>query len=401
MRSRQGITELFTTFLEFEADKAAGWSVDARLRRNLINFETRLSQPEDSENFWVCYLYKLWQEQPQGLVKWHFSAYLQEVCYWTVHKIVVNISSTHNTVSDCFQMAIARVDKVLKGYKPSIRFNLGNYASAIFSSELKEMLRSQNEIDICTNWRLLRKITQKRLVESLQNLGVSAEVIQRYVLTWKCYQALYAPKQPAGSRKLSKPDEATWKAIAQLYNSQRYTQLAQPGTECNPETMEKWLVACAKAVRDYLYPNMASLNASVGNDDSGEYQDILPQLKQDSLMTEIVAQEELQERESQQAQISNVLIAAVNELDPEAQKIIQLYYSQSLTQQQIAQQLGIKQYTISRRLAKVKDLLLLKLVNWSQESLHTSLNSLVLNYISTILEEWLKAYYSRSASQLE
>ncbi|WP_017654188.1 sigma-70 family RNA polymerase sigma factor [Fortiea contorta] len=396
MRSRQEITELFTTFLQFEADRAAGWSVDAKLRRNLTSYQTNLSQPENSANFWVYYLYKLWQEQPQGLVKWHFSAYLQEVCYWTVYKIVVNLSSTHNSVSDCFQMAIARVDKVLKGYKPDIRFHLHNYATAIFGSELKEMLRSQNEIDICTNWRLLRKITQKRLVESLQNLGLGTEIIQRYVLCWKCYQALYAPKQPSGSRKLPQPDEATWTAIAQLYNSQRYTQFAQPGPEANPEIMEKWLVGCAKAVRDYLYPNMSSLNAAVGNDESGEFQDILPQLKQDSLMTEIVAHEELQERQSQQLQISSVLVAAIQELDAQGQEILQLYYNQNLTQQQIAQQLGIKQYTISRRLTKAKDSLLLKLANWSQQSLHTSLNSLVLNYISTILEEWLKTYYNRT-----
>ena len=109
-------------------------------------------------------------------------------------------------------------------------------------------------------------------------------------------------------------------------------------------------------------------------------------------MTEIIAQEELLERQSQQSLIGNVLIAALNELDEEERKIVELYYSQNLTQQQIAQQLGIKQYTISRRLTKAKDSLLLKLANWSKESLHISLNSLLLNYISTVLEEWLQAY---------
>ncbi|MEH2320957.1 sigma-70 family RNA polymerase sigma factor [Nostoc sp.] len=401
MRSRQGITELFTTFLQLDADRIIGWAVDAKLRRNLLNCQGHLEHRETSEKFWVFYWYKLWQTQPESLAKGHLSAYLQEICYWAAHKIMKNISSVQYTVSDCFQMAIIRVDKVLKGFKPQMNFSLKNYASAIFSSELKEMLRQQQEIDISTNWRLLRRLSQKRLVESLQNVGFSPEIIQRYVLAWKCYQALYAPQQPTGTRKLSKPDEATWEAIAQCYNSERHSQLSQPGPECSAETIGKWLVACAKAARDYFYPNFTSLNAPKGDGDSGEFQDILPQLRQESLLTEIIAQEELLDRKSQQSQISDVIIAALNELDEESKKIIQMYYSQGLTQQQIAQQTQIKQYTVSRRLTKSKDSLLLKLATWSKESLHISLNSHLLNYINTILEEWLKAYYSTSSSQIE
>ncbi len=396
MRSRQGITELFTTFLQLDTDRVIGWAIDPLLRRNLLKCQASLSQPEDSEIFWVSYWYKMWQQNSESLARGHLSAYLQEVCYWAVHKTIANISSAQYTVSDCFQMTIANVDQVLKGFKPNIGFSLKNYSSAVFSSELKDLLRQQQEIDICSNWRLLRKLTQKRLVESLQNVGLSANTIQSYVLAWKCYQSLYAPQQATGTRKLPKPDEATWQAIAELYNSERYSQLSVPGAECSGAMMEKWLVACAKAVRDYFYPNVASINASTGDEDSsGEYQDILPQLRQESLMTEFVAEEELKDRQSQHSQISTVLIAALNDLDQEAQKLIQLYYSKSLTQQQIGKELEIKQYTVSRRLAKAKDSLLLKLATWSKDSLHIPLNSSVLNYISTILEEWLQAYYSR------
>ncbi|MBW4671402.1 MAG: sigma-70 family RNA polymerase sigma factor [Cyanomargarita calcarea GSE-NOS-MK-12-04C] len=398
MRSRQGITELFATFLQLDADRVIGWAIDGKLRRNIVNSQARLPQPEDSENFWVYYWYKAWQKEPESLAKGHLSAYLQEVCHWAARKTIAGISSCQFTLSDCFQMAILRVDKVLKGFKPDMGFSLKNYSSAIFSSELKEMLRQQQEIDICTNWRLLRKLTQKRLLESLQNAGLSAQTIECYVLAWKSYQALYAPQQATGTRKLPKPDEGTWNAIAQFYNSERHTQLSQPGKEYNGETMEKWLVACAKAVRSYLYPNFSSINAATGDGDGGEFQDILPQLRQESLMTEFVVQEEVVERQSQQSQISSFLISALSELDEEGQKIIQLYYSRSLTQQQIAKELDIKQYTVSRRLTKSKDTLLLKFANWSKESLHISLNSSVLNYISTVLEEWLQAHYSRPSS---
>lgn len=210
MRSRQGITELFTTFLQFDADRVIGWATDAKLRRNMLNSQARLSEPENSENFWVTYWYKLWQNKAESLSRAHLLAYLQEVCYWAANKTVVNFSSGQHTLSDCFQMVTTSIDKVLKGFKPEMGFHLKNYASAIFSSELKEMLRQQNEVDICSNWRLLRRLSQKRLVESLQNVGLSEDTIERYVLAWKCYHSLHAPQQPSGTRKLTRPDDATW-----------------------------------------------------------------------------------------------------------------------------------------------------------------------------------------------
>ncbi|BAZ14308.1 hypothetical protein NIES4071_61510 [Calothrix sp. NIES-4071] len=401
MQVRQSVIELFSTFLELDASRVIGWATDAKLRRHMVKEQAQLPQPEQSEDFWVYYWYKLWQNSHSSLSKEHLSAYLQEVCYWVARKMVTGISSSQYTVSDCFQMTIIRVDKVLKGYKPNMGFSLKNYGSAVLSSELKEMLRQQNEIDICTNWRLLKKLSQKRLTESLQNAGQSGEAIERYVLACKCYQELYAPGQPTGTRRLQKPSEATWQSITQLYNELRYTQLTTPGAESNPEMIEKWLTSCAKAVRTYLYPNMTSLNAPRSEEDGGEAQDFLPQLRQESYISEIIAAEEQVDRQSQQAQISDVLVKAIKELDSEAQKIIQIYYTKGLTQQQIAKELGVKQYTVSRRLAKARDTLLVKLATWSQESMHISLNPSVLNYINTVLEEWLQAYYSPNSAKLE
>ncbi|NJL79093.1 MAG: sigma-70 family RNA polymerase sigma factor [Richelia sp. SM2_1_7] len=394
MRSRQSIAELFTTFLQFDANKVIGWATDARLRRNINNHQKALSKSENSEDFWVSYWYKQWQNQTDNLARGHLSAYLQEVCYWAANKTVTHFSSGQYTLSDCFQAIVTKTDKVLQGFKPDMGFNIKNYASAIFSSELKELLRQQKEVDISTDWRLLRKLTQKRLVESLENAGLNAQTIESYVLAWKCYQAMYAPRQEKGTRKLARPDDIVWQNIAQLYNRDRHSQLSQPGVECSGETIEKWLISCAKAVRAYLYPNMASLNATSG-DNSGEFQDILPQLRQESLLSEIVAQEEIAERKSQQSQISDVIIAAIKELNEEEQNIIKYYYQGSLTQSQIAKELGVKQYTISRKLSKCKDTLLLKLATWSKESLHISLNSSLLDYMSTLLEEWLETYYKK------
>ncbi len=403
MRPRQSIVEVFSTFLQFDGDKASGWVTDPKLRRSVLACQSSQLQPETSENFWSIYWYKLWQKEATKLAEAHLSAYLQEVCYWAVQKTISSFSGVQYTASDCFQIAIARLSKVLKGFNPQVGFSLKNYASAVFSRELKEILRQQHEVDICTNWKLLRKLSQKQLIESLNNAGLASDIVSCYLLAWKCYQVEYVPQLPAsGSPKFPhKPEPSIWKAIAQLYNSERHSQLNPPGAECSPETVEKWMIVCAKAARSYLYPTFTSLNAPKGENTSGELVDNLPQFAQESLFTEIIAQEEELNRRSQQTQINGVLRASIAKLEQEAQAILQLYYNQGLIQQEIARQLGVKQYTVSRRLTKSREFLLKELAVWSQQELHISLNSEVFKYINTIMEEWLKIYYNHPPVQQE
>lgn len=398
MRSRKNTTELFTTFLQLDTDKAIGWKIDGRLRRSILNSQASLSSANNSEDYWVEYWYKKWQKNPKCLAKEHLSAYLQETCYWVAYKTVKNFSSPQYTLSDCFQMTIASVDidKVLKGFKPQMGFTLKNYGNAVFSGKLKELLRQRQEIDISTNWKLLRRLTQKRLIESLENFGMSSKMVECYTLAWKCYQTLYTPTQRNKFCKLRRPQLKTWESIAALYNSQRLTELSSSAPECSAEVIEKWMLACAKAVRAYFYPNSISLNLPKGDSEvSRELIDYLPDSKQESPISQVLIQEEQLYRQAQRDRISAVLIAGIEELNEESRKIIQLYYSAKFNQQEIGKKLGIKQYNVSRRLTKVKKALLLKLATHCKESLHISLNPTALDYMSTLVEKWLKIKFNR------
>ena len=75
------------------------------------------------------------------------------------------------------------------------------------------------------------------------------------------------------------------------------------------------------------------------------------------------------------------------------QALLQMYYGQALTQQQMAAALAMQQYTVSRRLSRARESLLTALARWSQDSLHISLTLDVLSYTSTVLEEWLTNHY--------
>jgi DNA-directed RNA polymerase specialized sigma24 family protein len=108
----------------------------------------------------------------------------------------------------------------------------------------------------------------------------------------------------------------------------------------------------------------------------------------------MIVEEEQAYRNQQQSQISQVLLEAINHLDPDERKLLELYYAQKATQTEMAQQLGTKQYNVSRKLSKARKTLLKSLAQWSKETLHISLTSDVLNGISAVLEEWLAGHYS-------
>ncbi|KAM3111204.1 sigma-70 family RNA polymerase sigma factor, partial [Phormidesmis sp. 146-33] len=273
---------------------------------------------------------------------------------------------------------------ILKACDPEQRASLKTYASTAFSNIIRDYLRQRREIDFCTDWGLLLKLSRKRLIESLENAGINSEVIENYTLAWTCFTSLYIPKKSPELRKSSPPDRDTWIAITNLYNSQTHRAKA------TPESLERWLTVCASRSRDYLYPSVTSLNLPKSGDMTGERQDDLSDPMQESLLNDLIAQEEEHDRQTQQGQVHAVLIASLGKLDTQAQDLLRLYYQTGLTQQQIAQQSGIPQYTISRKLSKARETLLRSLTQWSQETLHISPTSNVIKHISTVLEEWLQ-----------
>ena len=402
MQPRTALTDRFSSFLQFTADRPMGWAIDSRLRRSMQQCLTQVPDAPQVERFWEIYWHKRWlstKSQPElssspplplapsTLPVAHLSAYLQEACYWSTHKIVTRLESSQSRLSDCFQVAIAEVPKILKGCDPNQSASLKTYASNAFGNIIRDHLRQRREIDLCNEWGLLLKTSRKRLTEVLTQAGVGTGLRARYLLAWSCFESIYIPTKAPGLRQLAKPDAATWAAIAQRYNHDRHT-LSEPGAECRPETLETWLVTCATQIRTYLYPAVRSLNTPQPQTDR-ELQDDLP-AQSDSLLTDLITQEEQQTRHTQQSQLNDALTATLASLDDSAQTLLHLYYQQNLTQQQIAQQLNIPQYAVSRRLSKIRETLLRHLTQWSQLTLHISPTSDVIKHISTVLEEWLQ-----------
>lgn len=395
MLPRQDTVEIFSTFIQFDYDRFGGWATDTRLRRSMRQSLNTISV-ENSANFWALYWHKNWQKQPQSLAREHLIAYLQEVCFWSASKTIAGFSSSQYTTPDCFQIAIARIDKVLKGFDRERGFNLKSYASITFGNLIRELLRQKKEIDICSDWSLLRKLSQKRMTEALENAGLDQGIIEQYILAWNCFKTIYVPEKANSTRKLSKPNQETWQSIVNLYNQESKTQLSRStaGATVTSESLEKWMLICVKALRSYLFPTVTSINKPKPGYESGEIVDSIVGEVDESLLTDMIANEEAQQRNQQQTDINQFLTDTINQLQPESQKLLELYYSLGLKQAEIAQELDTQQYTISRKLSKVRKILLKALAQWSQSTMHISLTSDVLNNISSLLEEWLAGYYS-------
>ncbi|GAA6617594.1 sigma-70 family RNA polymerase sigma factor [Scytonema sp. NUACC26] len=392
MRPRQNITEIFSTFLKLESDKFNSWITDAKLFRSMRACLNNLTEVQVSEDFWAIYWHKQAQKSEKSAVALgHMSAYLQESCYWTVQKMMRRLQESNDKMPDFFQVAIASVPKILKSCNPDVTGSVKGYASITFGNIIRDYLRQTRETNLCTNWALLLKVSRKLLAESLHDAGLDAATIESYLLAWTCFESIYLPRKSPQLRQIVAP-ATTWEAIATAYNQMRH-QLSSPTKECSKETIERWLIECGNQLRKYLFPSVKSLNAPKPGYEEGELQDELVDTYREPLLTQLIQQEEQAVRLEQKNQINNALKAAIAKLDSPAQQILQLYYQQSLTQKQIAQELAVQQYTVSRKLSKIRESLLLTLTSWSQETMHISVTSDVVKYINTILEEWLQAHY--------
>lgn len=391
MRPRQEIIDLFSTFAQFEEDYFKCWISDARLRKSVQAYlDTSLDAPP-SEDFWALYWYQSWQNQTNKLAGSHLSAYLQEPCYWAAQSTVRKFTNVQYQLVDYFQLAIADLHKVLKSFDPAKCSSLRAYAKIALPSLLKDILRQRQAADLCTNWALLRKTAKKRVIESLENAGFSATEIAQYRLAWTCFKALYVPTQ-TGTARLPEPDSQLWSAIANLYNTER--QNVVPATpSCTAQMIEQWLNKLAVSIRTYLYP---PLESSTPQSEQSEKEFELPDRASESLLTDLIAQEDDRARENQQIQVREILVKTLEQLNSEYQDVLRLYYQQQLTQQKISQQLNKPQAWVSRRLSRARESLLTALVTWSHHELNITPTPDLIEAMEIVLAEWLSDRYGES-----
>jgi RNA polymerase sigma factor (sigma-70 family) len=378
MRPRQDITKMFSTFLRIEEDCSSyEWIVDATLRRSMQIASMKLTLEGSScysEESWACYWYKLWRDGSNKLALLHLTAYLQETFYWVALKMATRYPSSQNSIADYLQTANTEVDRILAGFQPERSSSLKNYAKMAASSRLRDKLRSQTSVNTYSTWGLLSVVSPKRVRYALAEEGLSKSIIEKYYLVWRCFKKIYYVHN--GRLPLAKPEHQFLELIASCYN-----QSSPSETPLDANTVERLLIHTANTLRSYLYPKVAY---GIDNFD-------LPAKNQDSLgLAQLIADEEEQYLSNQLSQINSLLIETIQHLDSQSQEILKLYYGQKLTQSEIKNRLQIGQASVSRRLVKVRESLLEKLVEYGknyQNSYGLTLDKL--KDLTSYLDEWL------------
>jgi RNA polymerase sigma factor (sigma-70 family) len=325
----------------------------------------------------------------------HLAAYLQESCYWTAQKTAARFSQLEFTLADYFQLISSETGRVLKGFNPNFGTNLKSYAPIVLTNYLKDYLRQRRAIDVCSDWSLLRKTSQKRITEVLSQAGIGANELEEYQFAWVCFKTIAVPSQnPDGAvEKLTQPEMQQWGAITDLYNSKRHQQLSSTAAKLTAEQIEVRLTKLTRWIRAYLYPTVDSLNKTKPGQEQGEIQDSLADPVATSLLEAAIENEAQQERQQQRSQLHTRLAAGLAELDETAQKILRLFYQENLSQQELADRMAMSQPTVSRRLKKAEEALLAKLLDSVRSEVNKLPDPSELKQVSLALKEWLTFYY--------
>jgi RNA polymerase sigma factor (sigma-70 family) len=302
------------------------------------------------------------------------------------------LNNSQYTLADYFQIAHIEIPRVWKGFAPDRGSNLKSYAKLVLTNALKDLLRQRQAADVCSNWSLLRKVSKKRIGEVLLQRGITEPEASQYQLAWFCFKTLYTPSDSQGER-LPEPKDSLWTEIVELYNSQRQQHLTPPGATLTATQIATRLTKLSEWTRAYLYPTLDSLNRSKTDEaGGGEVQDDLTDSSSESLLDIEIEREEIERRTSQQSQLQTILTQALANLSPELREVLQLFYRDGLSQQELSERLQTSQPTVSRRLKKAEEELLAALLTWIESQMNKFPDPNELKIISTNLKEWLSSH---------
>jgi RNA polymerase sigma factor (sigma-70 family) len=397
---RENLLLLFAAFLNIsrlhgDLNDGEWWIIDSFLRRSML---TNIDRATDWKvHQWIVFWHQQFREVEQSPARNHLAAYLQEVCYRAsnlmMRKLDRGASGSQYTVTDCFQIAISSIDKVLECFDPKLSVQIEAYAYQVFKSKIRDDVHKSRETKLMSKWSLLRRIARGTLEEALQSQGFHRPQVERYLLLWQCYTVLNIPKAAIPSGQLQSPDEATWLRLTNLYNSERQNQLAQPSQEISRKTAEQWLETCAEASRSYLNPSINSLNRAPLGKDGAEIQDLLSAPHSGSLLEKMIEQEEEQIWKLRQKQIHQTLCEALERLGADTKALLNMYYGEDLRQVEIAKRLQIEQSTVARRLERARGNLLKYVAASIKETQHISLSRTLLKAMGGVVDEWLCNYF--------
>ena len=327
-----------TTIKAIEGNRVF-WCEVPQLRRSLAAIARCVANDE------AVYLY-LWQwlqnEPNNQLVKSHWMVFLQYRSSMVTQRVYQNVG--HRIDADYETLfyyllnllATAIINNPSNFYgnfqdnktKPGFfRLILEKWTDKKLRNTLYNFLRGEYKTIGRTNLGIVSLFSANKIQKILRTSGIFTE---NYLLIFNCFREV----KKASLRSLDKWQEEDWQQVID-----RLQQL-QPQVILTVEEVQAKLNQIGEIMRNHIDPSYSRFELNNYDDNSNYFWENLPGQKPSK---DLLQQQEIQE------DINKLLIT----LEEEVKQIVYCYYHQKMTQEQIANRLGVHSSTISREITQL------------------------------------------------
>lgn len=328
----------YTTIKAIEGDRVF-WCEVPQLRRSLDAIARCVANDE------AVYLY-LWQwlqnEPNNQLVKSHWMVFLQyrssmvtqrvyqnvghriDADYETLFYYLLNLLSTAIINNPSNFYGNFQDNKTKSGF---FRLILGKWTDKKLRNTLYNFLRGEYKTIGRTNLGIVSLFSANKIQKVLRTSGIFTE---NHLLIFNCFREV----KKASLRSLDKWQEEDWQQVID-----RLQQL-QPQVILTVEEVQAKLNQIGEIMRNHIDPSYSRFELNNYDDNSNYFWENLPGQKPSK---DLLQQQEIQEN------INKLLIT----LEEEVKQIVYCYYHQKMTQEQIANRLGVHSSTISREITQL------------------------------------------------
>lgn len=327
-----------TTIKAIEGNRVF-WCEVPQLRRSLDAIARCVANDE------AVYLY-LWQwlqnEPNNQLVKSHWMVFLQyrssmvtqrvyqnvghriDADYETLFYYLLNLLSTAIINNPSNFYGNFQDNKTKSGF---FRLILGKWTDKKLRNTLYNFLRGEYKTIGRTNLGIVSLFSANKIQKVLRTSGIFTE---NHLLIFNCFREV----KKASLRSLDKWQEEDWQQVID-----RLQQL-QPQVILTVEEVQAKLNQIGEIMRNHIDPSYSRFELNNYDDNSNYFWENLPGQKPSK---DLLQQQEIQEN------INKLLIT----LEEEVKQIVYCYYHQKMTQEQIANRLGVHSSTISREITQL------------------------------------------------
>jgi RNA polymerase sigma factor (sigma-70 family) len=328
----------YTTIKAIEGDRVF-WCEVPQLRKSINAIARSVADDE------AVYLY-LWQwlqnEPNNQLVKSHWMVFLQyrssmvtqrvyknvghriDADYETLFYYLLNLLSTAIINNPSNFYGNFQDQKTKPGF---FRLILGKWTDKKLRNTLYNFLRGEYKTIGRTNLGIVSLFSANKTQKVLRTSGIFNE---NHLLIFNCFREV----KKASLRSLDKWQEEDWQQVID-----RLQQL-QPQVILTVEEVQAKLNQIGEIMRNHIDPSYSRFELNNYDDNSNYFWENLPSQKPSK---DLLQQQEIQE------DINKLLIT----LEEEVKQIVYCYYHQKMTQEQIANRLGVHSSTISREITQL------------------------------------------------